>query len=54
MSGAFLSPTSKYCEKLSIRILEFLVGLDVAFQRRSSERAVSDRKSLEKLEFGGP
>src|SRR4051794_34617669 len=36
------------------RLLEFLVGLDVAFQRRSSERAVSDRKSLEKLEFGGP
>src|SRR3954470_6555338 len=37
-----------------LRGLEFLVGLDVAFHRRSSEPAVSDCESLEKLEFGGP
>src|SRR3954471_1671844 len=35
-------------------LLEFLVSLDVAFHRRSSERAVSDCESLEELEFGGP
>src|SRR3954454_20759797 len=33
--------------------LEFLVSLDVAFHRRSSERAVSDCESLKELEFGG-
>src|SRR3954464_4089360 len=37
-----------------VKYLEFLVSLDVGFHGRWRERAVSDRKSLEKLEFGGP